>query len=50
MDQAQNVMGERMQATKMKQMQGRLWIYVRDREEKIKKFHSPAESPICCRK
>ena len=39
MDQAQNVMGERMQATEMKQTQGRLWIYIQDREEEIKKFN-----------
>ena len=38
MDQAQNVMGERTQETETKQTQGRLRIYIRDREEEIKKF------------
>jgi hypothetical protein len=31
-------MGERTQATEMKQMQGRLWIYIQDREEEIENF------------
>ena len=38
MDQAQNVMGEQTQAKEMKQTQGRLWIYIQDREEEIKNF------------